>query len=67
MTGRPDHAVVVGGGLAGLTTAYRYDLDIEAQKVADEVGLAFARTRVLNDDPTVFAALADRVIAAVPA
>ena len=28
-----------------------YDLDIEAARLADEVGLAFARTRVLNDDP----------------
>jgi ferrochelatase len=41
-----------------------YDLDIEARKVADEAGLAFARTRSLNDDPDVLAALADRVIAA---
>ena len=40
-----------------------YDLDIEARRVADEVGLAFARTRSLNDDPDVLAALADRVVA----
>jgi protoporphyrin/coproporphyrin ferrochelatase len=44
-----------------------YDLDIEARAVADEVGLAFARTRVLNDDPTVLRALADRVVAAADA
>ena len=31
--------------------------------VAEEQGLAFARTRSLNDDPTVMAALADRVLA----
>ena len=43
-----------------------YDLDIEAQRVADEVGLAFARTRVLNDDPAVLAALAARVVRAAP-
>ena len=33
-------------------------------RVADEVGLAFARTRVVNDDPAVMGALADRVVAA---
>ncbi len=38
-----------------------YDLDIEARAVAAELGLAFARTRVLNDDPTVLGALARRV------
>ena len=38
-----------------------YDLDIETQAVADEVGLAFARTRVLNDDAEVLRALAERV------
>lgn len=43
-----------------------YDLDIEAQRLADEVGLAFARTRVLNDDQAVLGALADRVLAAAP-
>jgi protoporphyrin/coproporphyrin ferrochelatase len=46
-----------------------YDLDIEAQGVADDVGLAFDRTAVVNDDPAVLAALADRVVqaAATPA
>ena len=43
-----------------------YDLDIEAAAVAAEAGLPFARTRVLNDDPTVLGALADRVLAAAP-
>ena len=38
-----------------------FDLDIEARGVAAEVGLPFARTRSLNDDPAVFAALADVV------
>jgi ferrochelatase len=41
-----------------------YDLDIEAARHAATVGIPFARTRVLNDDPTVLAALADRVTAA---
>jgi ferrochelatase len=35
-----------------------YDLDVEAAAVAREAGLPYARTRSLNDDPTVFAALA---------
>jgi ferrochelatase len=35
-----------------------YDLDIEARQVAEAAGLPFARTRSLNDDPAVFAALA---------
>ena len=41
-----------------------YDLDIEAAAAASAVGLPFARTRVLNDDPTVLGALADRVLQA---
>jgi ferrochelatase len=40
-----------------------YDLDIEARRRAEDQGLAFARTPALNDDPTVLAALADRVVA----
>ncbi|MGQ0432961.1 MAG: ferrochelatase [Microthrixaceae bacterium] len=43
-----------------------YDLDIEAQRVADDVGLAFARTRVLNADAAVLGALADQVLAVAP-
>ena len=42
-----------------------YDLDIEAAAVADEVGLAFARTDVVNDDAAVMSALADRLRALV--
>ena len=38
-----------------------YDLDVEAAKAASEHGIAFARTRVLNDDRAVLAALAERV------
>jgi len=40
-----------------------YDLDIEAAHRAAERGLAFARTACVNDDSTVIAALAQRVIA----
>jgi protoporphyrin/coproporphyrin ferrochelatase len=38
-----------------------YDLDIQAAKAAAEKGIAFGRTRVLNDDATVLSALADRI------
>ena len=39
-----------------------YDLDIEARGVAAEAGLAFGRTRSLNDDPVVMGALADLIV-----
>lgn len=38
-----------------------YDLDVEARRVAGEIGLPFARTASLNDDRTVLAALAGLV------
>jgi ferrochelatase len=38
-----------------------YDLDIEAAGRARDVGLAFARTRSLNDDEGVLTALAERI------
>jgi protoporphyrin/coproporphyrin ferrochelatase len=41
-----------------------YDLDIEAQARADSLGIAFARTPSLNDDPDFLALLADVVRAA---
>jgi ferrochelatase len=41
-----------------------YDLDIEARRHAAALGLAFARTACVNDDPAVLGALADRVLAA---
>ncbi len=40
-----------------------YDLDIEARRHAEERGLVFARTPVVNADPAVMAALADLVVA----
>ncbi|MDQ1682141.1 MAG: protoporphyrin/coproporphyrin ferrochelatase [Frankiaceae bacterium] len=40
----------------------RFDLDVEAARVAAEVGLPFARTRSLNDDAVVMAALADVIL-----
>jgi ferrochelatase len=41
-----------------------YDLDIEAAHRAHEHGLAFDRTACVNDNPSVMAALAQRVVAA---
>jgi len=41
-----------------------YDLDVEASARAAERGIAFARTRVLNDDKTVLRALAAKVLEA---
>ncbi len=43
-----------------------YDLDIEAAARATSLGLAFDRTACVNDDPTIMAALADRVRALAP-
>jgi ferrochelatase len=45
-----------------------YDLDIDARRVAEDAGLRFARTRSVNDDPSVMAALAARAraVAAIP-
>ena len=41
-----------------------YDLDVEATARATQHGLAFARTACVNDNPSVMAALAARVIEA---
>lgn len=65
-TGAADGVLVCPQGFVSDHLEVVYDLDIEAQKVADEVGLAFARTRVLNADAAVLGALADRVLAAAP-
>lgn len=63
-TGRTDGVLVCAQGFTSDHLEVLYDLDIEATAAANAVGLAFARTRSLNDDPTVMAALADRVLAA---
>jgi ferrochelatase len=66
-TGRADGVLVCPQGFVSDHLEVVYDLDIEARGRAEAAGLAFARTRVLNDDPTVLAALADRVRAVAPA
>jgi len=62
-TGRADGVLVCAQGFTSDHLEIVYDLDIETARVAAEVGLSFARTRSLNDDPTVMAALADLVVA----
>lgn len=64
-TGRASGVLVCAQGFTADHLEVLYDLDIEAAGVAADLGLAFARTRSLNADPTVMAALADRVVAAV--
>ena len=60
-TGRSDAILVCPQGFVADHLEVAYDLDIEAAGVAAEAGLAFGRTRVLNDDPAVLTALAARV------
>jgi len=42
-----------------------YDIDIEAQAVAAEVGIHLERARSMNDDPTFIAGLADLAVGAL--
>lgn len=62
-TGRSEGVLVCAQGFVTDHLEVGYDLDIEARGVADEVGLAFARTRTVDDDPAVVGALADRIVA----
>jgi len=66
-TGRAEGVLVCPQGFVTDHLEVGYDLDIEARAVADEVGLAFARTGTVDADPAVMGALADRVIAAAQA
>ena len=63
-TNATDGVVVCAQGFTADHLEVLYDLDIEAAQLASELGLAFSRTRSLNDEPTVMAALAGQVIAA---
>jgi ferrochelatase len=60
-TGRADGLVVCAHGFVSDHLELLYDLDIEARQRAESLGLAFARTEALNDDPVVLAALAELV------
>jgi ferrochelatase len=60
--GEVDAVLVCPQGFVADHLEVAYDLDIETQALADELGIGFARTRVLNDDRTVLEALARRVV-----
>lgn len=60
--GGPRGVLVSAVGFVADHLEVLYDLDIEAAQRAAAHGLAFARTRCVNDDPEVMAALAQRVI-----
>ena len=62
-TGRTDGVLVCAQGFTSDHLEVLYDLDVEASRVATESGLAFARTRSIDDDPAVMGALADLVVA----
>ena len=61
--GRVEGVLVCPCGFVSDHLEILYDLDVEARAEAGRLGLAFARTEVVNDDPAVMAALADRVLA----
>jgi ferrochelatase len=61
-SGRASGVCVCPHGFVADHLEVRYDLDIVAAGAAADAGLAFARTRVLNDDPTVLGALAGLVL-----
>jgi ferrochelatase len=60
-TGRAEGVLVCPQGFVSDHLEVLYDLDIEARRVAEEAGLAFARTASINDEPAVMAALAELV------
>jgi protoporphyrin/coproporphyrin ferrochelatase len=56
-----DAVIVAAVGFVSDHLEVLYDLDIEAARRAAELGLGFDRTACVNDDPTVMAALAQRI------
>ena len=63
-TGRAEGVLVCPQGFVSDHLEVLYDLAIAARRVAEESGLAFARTASINDEPAVMAALAGLVRAA---
>lgn len=57
-----DGVIVSACGFVADHLEVLYDLDIEARRRAESLGLAFDRTACVNDDPAVMAALARRVV-----
>jgi ferrochelatase len=62
--GRSPGVLVCACGFVADHLEVLYDLDIEASGRAAALGLAFTRTACVNDDASVMAALARRVVAA---
>src|SRR5690606_6779432 len=60
-TGRAEGLLVCPHGFVADHLEVAYDLDIDAARLAQDLGLAFARTAVVNDDAAVMAALARRI------
>lgn len=63
--GKARHVVVCPIGFVADHLEILYDLDVEAREAADRWGLAFRRTRSLNDDPLLIEGLAALVSEAV--
>ena len=61
-TGRAEGVLVCPCGFVADHLEVLYDLDIDGRAVAERSGLAFGRTRVVNDDASVMQALAERVL-----
>ncbi|MCB1027810.1 MAG: ferrochelatase, partial [Microthrixaceae bacterium] len=61
-----DGVLVVPHGFTSDHLEVAYDLDIEAARLAESLGLAFARTAVVNDDPTTMGELAELIHDQVP-
>jgi protoporphyrin/coproporphyrin ferrochelatase len=59
--GSVDGVVVCPQGFTADHLEVLYDLDVVARRQADELGLSFGRTAMLNDDAEVLAALAAEV------
>ena len=59
-----DGVIVCPAGFTSDHLEVLYDVDVEARRVADEAGIALARTASINDDPAVMGALAALVRAA---
>ncbi|MEX2625578.1 MAG: ferrochelatase [Ilumatobacteraceae bacterium] len=57
-----DGVIVSACGFVADHLEVLYDLDIEARRRAESLGLAFDRTACVNDDPAVMTALAERVV-----
>jgi ferrochelatase len=61
LRGDADGVLVCPQGFTADHLEVLYDLDVAARQHAERLGLAFARTAMVNDDATVLGALAERV------